>query len=157
MTPTAKLGLPILALAISAAASAGPLAYAGQAPHSEAFTLIATKTGETLIDSGQPTGIGNVFIGTSSFARGHDSDYGTGSALCTNVSAEGAKLCSGTYELPDGQITWQRGQPPVDAPPTGFDAAITGGTGKYSTARGYIHVIVPSREGPTEETVYLQH
>ncbi|MEU2121121.1 hypothetical protein ABZ507_04745 [Nocardia niwae] len=63
--------------------------------------------------------------------------------------------CQATLWLPDGQMT---GQGMVVDPGTPskaeYDIAITGGTGSYKAARGYIHVEVIS-ETSTNLTVHL--
>ncbi|MFF7441296.1 hypothetical protein [Streptomyces sp. NPDC008122] len=53
----------------------------------------------------------------------------------------GAEECIVTYTLPDGQLTAQGMYFGIlnPGPPPSFDNAITGGTGKYSKARGTVH------------------
>jgi hypothetical protein len=59
---------------------------------------------------------------------------------CTYVHINPNELqCLGTFALPKGQITGQA-LLHLPAAPT-VDIAITGGTGAYSTARGYVHTI----------------
>jgi len=50
----------------------------------------------------------------------------------------GVLQCVGTAKLPGGQIAVQSRQVLVEGKTTSADAAITGGTGDYSTARGYV-------------------
>ncbi|WP_426361938.1 allene oxide cyclase barrel-like domain-containing protein [Streptomyces sp. E-08] len=63
--------------------------------------------------------------------------------VCTTTRVEdgGAEECVVTYTLPGGQLSVQ-GMVfgiLIPGPPPSFDNAITGGTGKYSRARGSVH------------------
>jgi hypothetical protein len=70
---------------------------------------------------------------------------------CTYVHINPNELqCLGTFALPKGQITGQA-LLHLPAAPT-VDVAITGGTGAYSRARGYVHT-VPA--GTTERDLTL--
>ncbi|MEU3606239.1 hypothetical protein AB0E83_12405 [Streptomyces sp. NPDC035033] len=61
-----------------------------------------------------------------------------GSCTTTRGGADEAEQCLVTYVLPDGQLTTQGVYfDYIDQGP--FDAAITGGTGKYEKARGSVH------------------
>ena len=67
---------------------------------------------------------------------------------CTYVHINPNQLqCLGTFALPNGQITGQALLHLLAAPTV--DIAITGGTGAYSRARGYVHTVpagTPERE-----------
>ncbi|MEV6653980.1 hypothetical protein [Streptomyces sp. NPDC051219] len=120
----------------------------------EVISLTSTGTGITVVDGGTPgPGLGDQIIITANlFRRGVS--YGTEGAVCTRVAAQ-TNLCTGTFSLPRGQVTWQHLQTtPVGTPPSDFDLAITGGTGAYVTARGYGHVARISESGGAF-TLYL--
>ncbi|MGP3690642.1 hypothetical protein ACTVZO_39130 [Streptomyces sp. IBSNAI002] len=136
------------------AAESGPAADKDK-PRTEVIRLTSTPATTTRIDLGQPTGIGNQIINTADLLRDGQA-YGTEATLCTQVSATpGAELCSGSFRLPDGEVTWQHLEPSHTTPPTDVDNAITGGTGAYSTVRGYAHITRTSIGGPGEYTLYL--
>ncbi|WP_327425787.1 allene oxide cyclase barrel-like domain-containing protein [Streptomyces sp. NBC_01236] len=121
--------------------------------------LVATIRGEcTFIDQDndgedEP---GDQAVCTDDLARdgvnvGHDG------RVCTLLRIEpdgsGEEQCEITLSLPKGQITVQG----LDEFPAGgtfeYDQAITGGTGEYRAARGYIHVVVS--ESQADLTIHL--
>jgi hypothetical protein len=71
---------------------------------------------------------------------GHDGRVCT--VLAAAPDGSGEEQCVVTHTLPGGQITAQG----LDAYPARgtyqYDIAITGGTGKYLGAHGYVHVVV---------------
>ncbi|MCX4784315.1 hypothetical protein [Streptomyces sp. NBC_01264] len=151
-------------LVLSTATLAGP-AFADEAegqtgkakPGAEVFTLNATNTGSTHIPSSQSDGIGNRLLVTANLARDGDVEYGKEATVCTQVTPTVAEVCQGSFRLRDGEISFQHFAPPHTTPPTDFDAAITGGTGAYSTARGYIRTVRTSLDpGGGEHIVHLQ-
>lgn len=84
---------------------------------------------------------------------------GTFGEVCTltrtTVTDEGDLLCEGSLTLPQGQITFQgRFTFTAAGPPVDITLAITGGTGAYRTARGYIEAVNPSAT-QTQLTVHL--
>ncbi|WP_251017224.1 hypothetical protein [Streptomyces sp. ISL-1] len=106
----------------------------------EVVRLTSTSTGTTVVDNGTPgPGIGDQIIITANLFR-NGARYGTEGAVCTRVAAD-STLCSGTFSLPRGQVSWQHLKTtPIGTPPSDFDIAITGGTGAYATVRGYAHI-----------------
>ncbi|MFF3691240.1 hypothetical protein [Streptomyces sp. NPDC002187] len=153
----AATALSLATLAGSASASNDPYPLNwGSVSRAEVISLTSAGTGTTMVDHGAPgRGIGDQIIITANlFRRGVS--YGTEGAVCTRVSAQ-ANLCTGTFSLPRGQVTWQHLQTTtVGTPPSDFDLAITGGTGAYATARGYGHVARISEPGGAL-TLYLVH
>ncbi|MED7828611.1 hypothetical protein [Streptomyces chiangmaiensis] len=126
----------------------------------EVIQLHGEMTGTKRLSKGdQATGVGNqVFITENLFRNG--SKYGFSSTMCTQVGGPlnptpknpTTQLCSGVYSLDNGQVTWQntlavtrQGTPPP------WKTAITGGTGAYTNARGYILVNGTKRD----YTLYL--
>ncbi|EFL18361.1 hypothetical protein [Streptomyces sp. C] len=74
-----------------------------------------------------------------------------GSCVTTRGGADEAEQCLVTYILPGGQLTTQGVYfNYLDQGP--FDSAITGGTGKYKKARGWVHSKTISTP-PTTPTV----
>ncbi|MFD3440472.1 hypothetical protein ACFWU3_23535 [Streptomyces sp. NPDC058685] len=120
----------------------------------EVISLTSKGAPPTVVDNGTPgTGVGDQIIITANLFRNGVS-YGTEGAVCTRVAAQ-TTLCTGTFSLPRGQVSWQHLQTiPVGAPPSDFDLAITGGTGAYATARGHGHVARVSQAGGAL-TLYL--
>jgi hypothetical protein len=148
------LSLATLAGSASASNDPYPLGRSRDVKRTEVISLTSTGTGTTMVDNGTPgPGVGDQIIITANlFRRGVS--YGTEAAVCTRVAAQ-TSLCTGTFSLPRGQVTWQHLQTtPVGTPPSDFDLAVTGGTGAYATARGYGHVVRISEPGGAL-TLYL--
>ncbi|WP_405779355.1 hypothetical protein OG512_04085 [Streptomyces sp. NBC_01378] len=83
---------------------------------------------------------------------------------CTTTLAKengGVEECVVTYVLPGGQLTVQglvfgiltKGVPTI--PPPSFDNAITGGTGKFDRARGWVHADTIGT-GKRQFTIHLE-
>lgn len=161
--PTASKWGAVAATAVSLAALAGS-ASASHDPYSpdrgigrgrtEVIRLTSTSTGTTVVDNGTSgPGIGDQIIITANLFR-NGADYGTEGAVCTRVAADNT-LCSGTFSLPRGQVSWQHLKTtPIGTPPSDFDIAITGGTGAYATVRGYAHIARIAESGGAL-TLYL--
>ncbi|WP_050799819.1 allene oxide cyclase barrel-like domain-containing protein [Streptomyces himastatinicus] len=60
----------------------------------------------------------------------------------------------GTLVLPDGDITFQGLISVTAAGPGDINVAITGGTGRYRTAHGFIHAVITNTTD-TNLTVHL--
>ena len=105
------------------------------------------------------TGVGSqVFITENLFRNG--SKYGFSATSCTQVGGPlnptaanpATQLCSGVFSHRNGQVTWQNTLPVSrQGTPPPWKTAITGGTGAYTHARGYILVNGTQRN----YTVYL--
>jgi len=121
--------------------------------------LVATVRGEcTSIDqdndgTDEP---GDELVCIDDLARG-GVNVGHDGRVCTLLRSEpdhsGEEQCEITLSLPKGQITSQGLD---EFPASGtfrYDNAITGGTGEYRAARGYIHVVV--RESQADLTIHL--
>ncbi|MFF3456897.1 hypothetical protein ACFYXH_21685 [Streptomyces sp. NPDC002730] len=122
----------------------------------EAIRLTSTSTGTTVVDNGTSgPGIGDQIIISANLFR-NGADYGTEGAVCTRVATD-TTLCSGTFSLPRGQVSWQHLKTtPIGTPPSDFDIAITGGTGAYATVRGYAHIARTAESGGAF-TLHLVH
>ncbi|EFL21988.1 hypothetical protein SSOG_01700 [Streptomyces himastatinicus ATCC 53653] len=70
------------------------------------------------------------------------------------VSDSFDQQCVGTLVLPDGDITFQGLISVTAAGPGDINVAITGGTGRYRTAHGFIHAVITNTTD-TNLTVHL--
>lgn len=154
----AATAVSLVSLANSASASHDPysLDRGMSRGRTEVIRLTSTSTGTTVVDNGTSgPGIGDQIIITANLFR-NGAGYGTEGAVCTRVAAENT-LCSGTFSLPRGQLSWQHLKTnPIGTPPSDFDIAITGGTGAYATVRGYAHIARIAESGGAF-TLYLLH
>lgn len=98
--------------------------------------------------AGKAVGVGDQVLITERLFR-NGRKYGFSATMCTQVGGPvnptpanpSTQLCTGVYSLRDGEVTWEntlattrQGTPPP------WKTAITGGTGAYANARGYILV-----------------
>jgi len=93
---------------------------------------------QQLIDNGEPGfGVDDVVVFSNDLYQ-EGAKIGEDGGTCTvvRVADDGATTmhCIGTNALPDGQIAVQG----LAAPGEPFELAITGGTGRYSGARGQV-------------------
>ncbi|MFI8510939.1 hypothetical protein ACIGHB_07370 [Streptomyces sp. NPDC085460] len=134
----------VAAVAFSAAA---PVAAAPAANGFE-FTLYAKEvpTDQGGEETGQAPELGDSFAFAEDLSRTKGGEtVGRDGVGCTVVRAANPAdlLCVGTYVLnggPGGQITGQTllSVDPTDEAPAAFDIAVTGGTGDFKDARGWI-------------------
>lgn len=154
----AATAVSLAALGSSASASHDPypLEWGVGRGYTEAIRLTSTSTGTTMVDNGPSgPGIGDQIIFTANLFR-NGAGYGTEGAQCTRVAAA-TTLCSGTFSLPRGQVSWQHLKTsPIGTPPSDFDIAVTGGTGAYATVRGYAHIARTAESGGAF-TLFLLH
>ncbi|MGV9346932.1 allene oxide cyclase barrel-like domain-containing protein [Streptomyces spiralis] len=105
--------------------------------HSKEFELVGKQTQYEEIDLGKKgVSLGDERVVTEDLYR-DGKKVGDHGVVCTYVRVEpGLLQCLGTFSLPEGQLA---GQALLHLPaPQSVDLAITGGTGAYSNARGYI-------------------
>ncbi|MFI6309881.1 dirigent protein [Nocardia fusca] len=121
--------------------------------------LLAVETSSTVVDHADNDSLdpGDQMIVTDVLY--HDGAIvGRDGLVCTILSASKGEVemnCQATLVLPEGQITSQGiVKDPGRAAVSAYDLAITGGTGSYRAARGYIHVEVIA-SGKATLTVYL--
>lgn len=124
-------------------------------PRTEVLTLVARQTQSTSVDLGQK-GLGpgdELVIAEDIYRDGRK--IGDHSVVCTYVHLEPSALqCVGTFALPKGQIS---GQALLHLPPAAsIDIPITGGSGAYDTARGYVHT-VPAGKTERHLTFHIIH
>ena len=109
--------------------------------------LLAKEVQETFVDAGDPDySQGDVFVFNNHLFRG-DKKVGEDGGACTvsRVASDGASTvhCSGSNSLPGGQIAtaglidYGPGEEFKQNP---YALPITGGTGKYRTARGEVTI-----------------
>ncbi|MDX3263376.1 hypothetical protein AB0N87_40320 [Streptomyces sp. NPDC093228] len=128
--------------------------------HYEVIRLHGDLTGTKRLNDGDPeTGVGNKVLITEKLSR-NGSKYGFSATMCTQAGGPlkptpenpTTQLCSGVYNLDNGQVTWQNTLAVTrEGVPAPWKTAITGGTGAYENARGYILVNGEKRD----YTVYL--
>lgn len=94
---------------------------------------------------------GDEEVGTANLTKDGRA-YGTFDSVCAVTYATKPavhELCSQTFALPDGELTSSGTVVAGPSGPSPFDWAITGGTGHYAGATGFIHVV------PGNHTVHL--
>lgn len=126
----------------------------------EVYELVAKQTqGSGFIDvdgsSGPSQGdeivtTGDLFVGATAVGS-----YGQVCTLTRTAPGDEFDLqCVGSFALAPGQITAQGRFTVTSAGPGDINLAITGGTGSYRTARGFIHSVYVS-DTETQLTVHL--
>ncbi|MGW2328628.1 allene oxide cyclase barrel-like domain-containing protein [Streptomyces sp. NPDC001700] len=124
------------------------------------FDLVAHQTQFSFVDVGPPgPSQGDEFVISGDLLQG-SAVVGHYGEVCTltrvgPVVDSFDQQCVGTLTLPDGDITIQ-GLISVTAagPEADINLAITGGTGRYRTAHGFVHA-VPVDATDTSFTVHL--
>ncbi|MFD7408804.1 hypothetical protein ACFV7R_40575 [Streptomyces sp. NPDC059866] len=145
-----------VALACGAALSPSASAAAPAEKHRvETFELVGKQTSAGEVDLGKPgVSVGDQRIVHEDLYR-DGKKVGDHSAVCTFTQVSPAALqCLGTFALPEGQFTAQS-LLHLPAPPS-VDVSITGGSGDYRTAQGFVRT-VPAGETERHFTVHLQH
>ncbi|MFD6972575.1 hypothetical protein [Streptomyces sp. NPDC059979] len=118
------------------------------------FELVGKQTSSGEIDLGKPgISVGDQRIVHEDLYR-NGKKVGDHSAACTVTRVSPTALqCLGTFALPEGQFA---AQSLLHLPaPASVDVGITGGSGEYSAARGFIRT-VPAGETERHFTVHLQ-
>ncbi|WMX45271.1 hypothetical protein [Streptomyces roseicoloratus] len=134
------------AIAAVTFASAAPASAAASSNGLE-FTLYAKEVPVQGADeSGPAPEVGDSFAFADDLYKAKGGDQvGRDGVICTVVrtGAPGDLVCVGTFALtggPGGQLTGQTlvSFDPSDEAPAAFDIAVTGGTGDFKDARGWI-------------------
>lgn len=137
MLRTAVLAVPAAVAVALVATSAGPFAATGHHGAPAPLQLRSQLQDARGVDTppaGPSAGDGLVF--TERLLDAHGRVVGSDAASCVRLFDQ-RSLCTGTYVLPGGQLMVQLLQPG----PTGvYTQAVTGGTGRYSGARGTVVV-----------------
>jgi hypothetical protein len=142
--------------ALAAALGIPGLGGSAVATGGESFTVYAAPGGETSVDAGKPGfSPGDMDLHSSPLTRsGKVVGYNTGSCLTTAVTKQHLdQVCQIVLSLPAGQIVTEGAVRSGKGGPGTFPLAITGGTGRYQTARGQVHVT--ASDGPVRIDVTL--
>jgi hypothetical protein len=159
-----KIGIRHLgAAALLTAALAGAPAASAATPSpsntpsaqqgSEVVQLVAKQTQSEPVDLGKKgLSLGDELVIAEDLYR-NGKKVGDHSVVCTYVHLNPSALqCVGTFALPEGQIA---GQALLHLPAaSSVDVAVTGGTGAYRAARGYVRT-VPAGQTERKLTFYL--
>ncbi|MGV9243095.1 dirigent protein [Streptomyces sp. NPDC003710] len=147
-----------VALACASPATAAGSGRGLQDGHEEVFRLLARSTQTTSIDLG-PAGAsqGDEVVISGELLR-QGVSVGTYGEVCTVTRTGPVDYfdleCVASFTLAQGQVTVQGRFPVTPTGPGEIDLAITGGTGAYRTARGYVHS-VDINATDTDATVHL--
>ena len=87
-------------------------------------------------------------LNSSGTEVGHD-----GLACTVTDPSEPEAACQGSFVLPGGQLTVQF----LNSPPSVKIGAITGGTGRYRTARGQMKLVEPATGNVGTVTFFVSH
>jgi hypothetical protein len=138
----AALAVAVLALAGTASADTAEKAHGS---HDRTIRLVEAHKDlkPTFVDTGKPgPSAGDLVVARDELLREDGSQAGTFRQSCMLVDLTGNPItstyeCAGSIALQDGTITMEAPFTPSDPESV---AAITGGTGRYRTARGEIVV-----------------
>ncbi|MFE7775884.1 hypothetical protein ACFU5O_18655 [Streptomyces sp. NPDC057445] len=157
--PSAAVGLAALLLCAYPASATGDTDPSTKPGREEIIELVAKTTQNRFIDV-DPSGPsqGDQFINSGDLFRDGE-EVGTYGEVCTLTrTAPGDEFdlqCLATFSLPKGDLTVQgRFTVTGDGPEDDINFAITGGTEKYRTARGFVRADNTS-ETESELTVHL--
>jgi hypothetical protein len=136
--------LAVAALALAGTASADT-ADKSHGSHDRTIRLVEAnkELQPTFVDTGKPgPSVGDIVVARDEVLREDGSQAGTFRQTCTLVDLTGNPFtstyeCAGSIALKDGTITME--SPFTPSQPENV-AAITGGTGRYTTAQGEIVV-----------------
>ncbi|MGW1727786.1 allene oxide cyclase barrel-like domain-containing protein [Streptomyces sp. NPDC002306] len=106
----------------------------------EVIRLVAKQTQSATVDLGKKgTSLGDQLVIAEDLYR-DGKKVGDHSVVCTYIhTGPDALQCVGTFALPQGQIA---GQALLHLPaPSAVDVAVTGGSGAYRAAGGYVHTV----------------
>ena len=141
---TIGAALAVAALALAGTASADT-ADKSHGPHDRTIRLVEAnkELQPTFVDTGKPgPSVGDLAIHSDAVLREDGTPAGTFRQVCTLTDLVGGPFtstfeCTGSITLKDGTIAMEG--PFTPSQPEAV-AAITGGTGRYSTAQGEIVV-----------------
>jgi hypothetical protein len=148
-----------LAVAFVALAGGGVVATwpASAAPADQVIRLTASGGGDHNIDLGRHGfSAGDMQVTSAALASGgHRAGRFIGSCQATRVTKSvEEQLCTWVFALHKGTISTTGNVSGTREGPGPFDFAVTGGTGQYAGAHGYLHVEPASRQPVFE--VHLQ-
>ena len=108
-----------------------------------------------LLDLGQPgPSQGDQIVSNDRLLNASGHEVGHDGIACTMTDPSVPEAaCQGSFILPGGQITMQF----LNTPPSTKIGAITGGTGRYRTARGEVKIVEPATGNLGSVTFALAH
>lgn len=140
LRPLIALGAAAVVLTAGQLASASTGSTRGTHERTENIQFIAKQTQFQAVDLGQKgRSLGDELVIAEDLYQ-NGKKVGDHAVVCTYVQiGPDALQCLGTFALPQGQIT---GQALLHLPaPSAVDVAITGGSGTYNDAGGYVHTV----------------
>ncbi|WP_234318726.1 allene oxide cyclase barrel-like domain-containing protein [Streptomyces sp. NRRL S-237] len=159
---TATALVTLLAYTPVAAAAATDTASAHDKGKERVITLIGRLAEQTRfpVNPGGAAAQGDRTVFRSNLFDQAGNQVGETGGTCTTTRVDngGAEVCVVTYTLPGGQLSVQGmvfGNL-VPGPPPSFDNGITGGTGEFDRARGYVHADTIGT-GTRRFTIHLKH
>ncbi|MEU8079598.1 hypothetical protein AB0B31_29655 [Catellatospora citrea] len=153
LTTAAALAIGLFAGPLASAAASAWAGTHDTPQDTEVIQLVALQTQAEALDHGKKgPSLGDERTVFEDVYR-DGKKIGDHSVVCTYVSlGPDALQCVGTFSLPDGQIT---AQALLHLPAAAsIDIPITGGSGAYSTAQGYVHT-VPAGETERHLTFHI--
>jgi hypothetical protein len=108
-----------------------------------------------LLDLGQPgPSKGDQIVSNDRLLNASGKEVGHDGIACTMTDPSVPEAaCQGSFSLPGGQITVQF----LNSPPSVKIGAITGGTGRYRTARGQMKLVEPATGNLGSITFAIAH
>jgi len=147
----AALPLPLIAAGVMATGAASG-ASSSDERHGQVILLTTKQVRQGFVDHGAPgfSEDDQFVFSNDLYSGGQRVGEDAGTCTVTRIAAGGAVTlhCLGTNSLPGGQISVQG----IAAPGEPFELAITGGTGRYSKARGQVF---GENTSPTEMRIRL--
>ena len=142
MSPTHRTRRVALTAAVLLAGAAAAVAVvpAASADQTLRLTTVAVPDRNTDLDLGEPgLSAGDTQVFLDDVQRGGRT-VGTSAGSCTVTAVSESRLavvCTATLTLPEGTLTLQGvGDEDPTVGPTGFEWAVTGGTGRFADAGG---------------------
>jgi hypothetical protein len=139
--------LTIAGSAMVFAVAAGGIGIASGQPAADRATLhFGVLFSDSFVDVGDPgPSAGDEIIANDRLTDASGAEVGHLGLVCTITDPSVPEAaCQGTAVVPDGQITMQF----LNSPPPVKIAAITGGTGRFRNARGYLRLEeLPAQRG----------
>jgi hypothetical protein len=132
-----RTAVVVAALGLAALVPAGAAAAAKKGERSIVIKARSQLENVKIVDSA-PSGdsAGDLLVFTEKLFNSRGKQIGSDAATCTRLFDQ-TSLCTGLYRLHGGQVMVQLLQPG----PTGtYDQAVTGGTGRFESARGIVRV-----------------
>ncbi|MFD7600123.1 hypothetical protein ACFWAN_05960 [Streptomyces mirabilis] len=140
LSAVAGLAAALVVAPPASAATSTPYGRPDTQQRTLVFQLVAKQTQSESLDLGKK-GLSRgdeLVIAEDLYRDGRR--IGDHSVVCVHVHLDPDELqCVGTFALPQGQIT---SQALLHLPPApSIDIAVTGGSGAFSSARGYVHTV----------------